>query len=451
MIKIKPPVSAGAASILAMPSSQDFGIEFVTAPFTYPPEVHFESYGDVVLKVEVPSYSTNDEPSVFVTGKSEGAQISVYDDAASTSRHKLVGNHIQRISGLSGAAADVLVNVKTKYGERVFSNSFSAAVARDDLESLISQKFEENTAAENIVKCVDNLFGATQAGADANCQFYDEGTYSIDSPSVSPNTWFIFGEYDWSGISIARTNAPGPYYPFILVSPRHAVFAAHCDLSPVVGHRVTYRRPDGTTQTVEVVAISRHPQEFSGDKNGDLAVVYFNAPVVGCKIYKTLPKDFLSYLPSVEFVQQPRVRVALPAILRVVNIGQDPASLIINTNSPKFIRAGVALISGHQDANVSSSTVTFTYRKTESPALNSHMRHLYGGDSGSPVFFLIQEKPGVVAENVLVSTVHTPLGGVSTGGTADWLNDRMNAMARSAGDMTVYELKHVDLSRFKKF
>lgn len=451
MFKINPPAAGPAKSIAAMPSSHDFGVSFVTQPFTYPPEAHYEAYGEVVLKIEVPSYTTTDEPNVVITGNAEGATLSLDDGSGSASSHKLVGNHIQRIGGVPSTPANVIVKVKTKYGERLITHQFSAAVLRSQQDVFVSQSFHDESAAKNIVKCVDGTFSYKTAGIDANCQFYDGGVYDVDGVSVQQNSGFIFKEYDWSGISIARNNAAGSYFPFMLVSPRHAVFAAHCDTGLVVGNRVTYRRPDGGTQTVTVTAVSRHPQENTGDKNGDLAVVYYDAPVVGCKIHKTLPKDFLSYMPSVEPTQQIRSRVAVPIVLRVVNNGEVAESLIINSNSPKFIRAACAFIANHQDANIASSTVTFTYPKTGSPVLDSHMRPIYGGDSSSPAFFLIQEKPGAIPENVLLTAIHTPLGGVSIGGTADWLNDRMNAMARAAGDMTVYELKHVDLSRFKKF
>lgn len=106
--------------------------------------------------------------------------------------------------------------------------------------------------------------------------------WSSYSASVSgfvsgvPNPSSIVAGLNTSAMSVWRSGRTDDTFPLALITNRHAVTAGH--VCPTVGDQVTFRRADGSTQTVTIDAIDR-------PANYDLGFVHFDAAVSGITPY----------------------------------------------------------------------------------------------------------------------------------------------------------------------
>lgn len=455
-LKIKS--APGAKSVKGMPPELDTRVTVEAEPYTYPLELlPLQDRPDFIVDRQYEAYSTTGEVGIKLTGSPPGLKVELLP-GADPSKPDIVGArltpdlHVQAVSQPFHRA-----RVQTDYGTREYSFQSNPS---GRLESYLTHKSftpKPGTLAAEVIGNVKYYLPAAGASNETSHQFLDGGNFGVGNVVAQDNPNFTFKDIDWSGISVTRTGS-GYGLPFMLVSPRHAVFAGHVDES-TVGDQVVFRRPDGSTQTVTVLARVETPVFGpSSNEDPDLAVVYFDQPVTGCSIFKIPPPDWDLYLPSMrpwDTRGSSGNMPLIPMIVRCANSGEGETGpsgrQVLTWNSPKF------LVSMAEQSLKGSQYKRLIFREAipKDPQFDAHWRSMYGGDSSSPFFMLVRENVSSPPTPVLVSTLHAITLGIAFGpffgDYHEWLQGQMDAMCTANGDTTTYQLQTVNLSRFKKF
>lgn len=433
-----------------------FQLTLVPTSRSYPGYVTTEEGPDYSLTKRIEPYTTHDEPDLVLTGNLTRVTVTLDDDggAVESGAVRIEDGHLKKLSS-SLLGTTVRVRASTRFLTREVSYTFSSA-GEDDAITALGLTYRPGTLGRELEECLTARLPPSGASVATNCQFLDGGTYDAGNVVVSDNPSFFLSDIDWSGISVASTGT-GYGFPFTLISPRHVLFAAHTKVG-LAGSLITFRRPNGTTQTVTVLAESRLVTG-SDSTSPDLGVAYLDAPVTGCGIFKLPPTDFEQYFPAAIQNQDitPYRHVIVPSIVRAANNGQAGNGLfgnvVLNSNSPKFLVTNtmryVPRIGGAQRAITHEHTLL-------NPLFFSHYRAIYSGDSGSPVFWLLRETQGGPITPVLLSAYHFGGGGPASGGPhyavySPWIQEQMDAMAVASGDAAVHTITPADFSRFTSY
>jgi len=459
----------GALTMKGMDPSKGFSAEFVPTPYSYPAVQYPEPLKDGLLNFSRGAYQTTTEPTLVLSGNLKGFELQLlpWGDTPDPPTFRLLPDyHFQRL-GVVATSVRAHVEVRTEYGAKRFRYDFTSAAPGEPQESNVTEvgapEYEEGSLAR---ECLDNcmaIFAGSPAGKPYNSQFLDGGVYSVDGTVVQDNPSFVGAEVDLTGVSIARSGNTSPWLPYTLVTPRHAIFGSHID-NEVVGDQVLFRRANGITQVVSILAVQRYPlvPVNGNDSETDLAVVYLSAPVTGCKAYKVLPSDWERYLPSQDPRRPELAAAQLPAVTRAFNTGYENSAapegnLFINNDCPKLIVQAVEWLGN--DASLGMTSMSILGRM-KWPELLPHFRGVYPGDSSSPTFLLVREQEGGPLEPVFLSALYavTSIFGITSNAIAPlvsariaWINQKMNEMAVANGDNTPYALQVVDLSRFNTY
>lgn len=456
-------------TIRGFTQNEEVHVMLIPSPKSYQGYTYTEGGADYSITKVIDAYSTTDEPDITLTGYAEGAKVDILDFNGATSAGvlSLEGNHIKQIVSSNLQNSTVRIKVTTRYTSKVKDYSF-ASVGEDDAIQDIDVVFATGSLSEEILDCVKDLLPVGGATVGTNCQFNGgvgaaDNLYEAGNVVVEDNPTFFLAAMDWSGISLAYKNElqeeVGYIYPFTLISPRHVLFAAHTK-GNTVGTTITFRRPNGTTQTVTVLSEARAPAEASGS-SPDIGLAYLSEPIVGCGVFKIPPADFTKYFP----VQQttlgsvPYRHIGVPTIVRVANTGIYGDTLyghiFLDRHSPKFISTNsIRFVPIPGD-----TSLVYTYELVPKDSLlASHYRGIYGGDSGSPSFWMIRETAEATPTPVLVSAYYIGEGGEKSFSAgphyavySSWIQAQMDALAVANGDTPIYTLTYANFSRFNSY
>lgn len=395
----------------------------------------------------------------------ENAVIELVDVDGQVSSGVVVmeGNHIKRVVSSNLHFIEIQVKATTRFTSKIKNYMFTSA-AEDDAVSSVSVVFATGSLSEEILDCVKDLLPVAGATVATNCQFNGgDNLYGAGNVVVEDNPTFFLAAMDWSGISLAHRNEVleevGYIFPFTLISPRHVLFAAHTKNS-TVGTLISFRRPNGTVQTVTVLAEARAPVASTGSST-DIGLAYLSEAVTGCGVFKLPPVDFPKYFPT----QQTALGSAayrylgVPTIVRVANYGVygNPiyGNIFLDRYAPKFICSNsIRYVPVPGD----TSTAQTYEQLPKDPLLLSHYRAIYGGDSGSPSFWMVRETVEATPTPVLISAYYWGEGGNNSfsGGPhysiySTWIQQNMDSMATANGDTPTYTLQYADFSRFNAY
>lgn len=443
----------GAPRVRGASSADLATVSFTLTPRSYPEHFYDEARQEADYIRRVPAYSTPGEPTLSVSGNTDLLKLSVVPAFEDDNAFRL--NGLDAVySGSPLNDAELVVKASNRFGSLVYKYTFTPSPGATYYPAdIYSVQRKPGTFVAHLYETLLPLLPTGGATNETNCQFLAGGTYSAGNVQVQPNPTFFLKDIDWSGISLARTGT-GYAGPVELISPRHGVMAAHTDDS-MVGDQVTFRRPDGSTQTVTVLSNARLETGVTAT-SPDVSLVYFDAPVTGCAIFKIPSAACADVSPKYEAEGTPGRPYLFyapsywPVVMRVSNPGNG--ALVLDRASPSFV-------------TMAAQPPTTSYRLTSlqvtpfDTQVAGHYRSMYGGDSGSPTFVLVREGTSTTPTPVLFSTVHATTSGMSVpscfgpnfGALNEWLEENMAALATANGDTTTYTPRYIDLSGFTKF
>lgn len=450
-------------------ADEELNIALVPSPRSYPGHTYVEDGPDYSITRVVDPYTTSDEPDVVLTGYADNAVIELADVGGLVSSGVIVmeGNHIKRVVSNNLQSTEIQVKATTRFTSKIKNYAFTS-FGEDDAVSSVSVVFATGSLSEEILDCVKDLLPVGGATVATNCQFNGgvgggDNLYEAGNVVVEDNPTFFLAAMDWSGISLAHRNEVleevGYIFPFTLISPRHVLFAAHTKNS-TVGTLISFRRPNGTVQTVTVLAEARAPVASTGSST-DIGLAYLSEAVTGCGVFKLPPVDFPKYFPAQQTAlgSAPYRYLGVPTIVRVANYGVygNPiyGNIFLDRYAPKFICSNsIRYVPVPGD----TSTAQTYEQLPKDPLLLSHYRAIYGGDSGSPSFWMVRETVEATPTPVLISAYYWGEGGNNSfsGGPhysiySTWIQQNMDSMATANGDTPTYTLQYADFSRFNAY
>ena len=248
--------------------------------------------------------------------------------------------------------------------------------------------------------------------------------------SGTPNNDSIVSGLNVSGISAWRAGFTDDRFPLTLISPRHAVTAAHT--LPGVGTQFTFRRSDGTTQTVTVAA----RKTIAGR---DAGMVYFNEAITGISPYAVISAAGESRTCGISSPIPERLLCLVKALHR-------PNGTTASYWGLNYI---YAMEAAFFNISFGASGIPSRGKKILNPVGDAFgASRGIGGDSGSPIFLLI------AGSLYLVGVWATSGGGIGNLMFIDTLlNQDMNTLAASMSDPAAgtYAVSLAELSSFATY
>jgi len=426
-------------TVLGMPESLDFDLSLQLQEVSYPEESRVRQLAFTRVTQVFEAYSTQ-ENQVTVA-----SPLPV--ELTPPEGFSLSGNFVRRESS---AFSTGVLKAKSAYGTRQYQLLSSTGPARAaTLKSVDTQL--TNTLSlyqEAYTQVANRLLGRTP-GYDSQSRFLNGEVISVGTLNVTPNPGFAFADIDWSMVSIARTNATSSALPATLLSPRHAVFALHVDVQ--IGEYLRFRRPDGSSQVVQVVARRDLIEPAPVGDDIDVGIVAFDQDVTGCAFARLLPDYYPELLPDTRYnnpsaqIGASGVSAELPVIVMAYNTGFEGAGVIIANQGPKAIVAHAVAL----DYTLSRQVEVYpNYTMTTSP-LGAYMRTFYPGDSSSPVFLLAREAGQSTPTPILLCTLFTSGSGGDLAAVAPWLQAAMDSTSDELG-VPRYPLLRANLTGYPR-
>lgn len=273
------------------------------------------------------------------------------------------------------------------------AQKFKRSVNGTFSKKYIEESFVAGTFARHIYDgTMAVISGLTQSNSIqqrmASCNF------DITNPSATlSSNLFTNGTLDFSGVSIFREGKTTSVFPVTMVTARHGLTAAH--VSPYVGQRYCFLRTDGTTQVATVIAVQRPNPNYASRADGDCTVVCFDQDITGVQNYKVMPAGWVdSFAPTMDgsFVQQYNnmLRGGIPTF-RVASHFPDESTTTfgaIEISASHTYKRSMYYTSYKTDAV--DNNIVANYANWASPKA-------IGGDSGGPIFYLINNEPVLCA------------------------------------------------------
>lgn len=308
------------------------------------------------------------------------------------------------------ADGECRIAIDTPVGQKIYTRTMS------DTASAITvvDAYKSGSLAKKISDDTDALIAGKTASATTQ-QLWSSVDYSAGTGTR--NTSNIAAALDLSPISLS--NSSKFYFPGLLISPRHIVGAGHAQ----AGSPITFKRADGTYQTVTVVSANK-------TGNHDLSVAYLSAAITGITPFKLMPSNWKDYLKSLDG-QSARGKV--PVIIRVAHNNSGAFSDQISIGELYALSAGF-----------DSTRFVSINMPTDSPRYSWHTP-ASGGDSGAPIMLLVN---GAL---ILIAARYSVGGGYALADQAAEIKARMLALAVAQGDNTAYDLTYCDLSGFTAY
>lgn len=235
----------------------------------------------------------------------------------------------------------------------------------------------------------------------------------------------------------------GPSFPCSLISPRHALCAAHAGFS--VGRQYVFLSPSGEIKQATVTKTWNKP-------GSDLGMVYFDTPVTGCAIAKFAPnfQDKTSLDRTIDGDASSYLGYKFPVLMTPINFYLMPNEVYGGRKLMPAGLNGIGLngLTGWSQCNIVSLDLFFPGYRHDSP--DPSLSVVRGGDSGSSIFFPLIEPGQSSPSSVLISAMHSASGGPPYSLMVPAINDAMNAI-KDSGDTTVYSAQIADLSAFPNY
>lgn len=293
--------------------------------------------------------------------------------------------------------------------------------------------FQAGSLAEHCYSQMTALVSGLSPEA-ATQTFWSSNNGNVASPNATMNAG-LFAPFDFSGVSCCSTGRSDESRPATLISPRHALQAAHW--TSAVGDYLAFKLPGGTYQIVQVSAIEVISSFAAG---GDLALLYLSADVTGAAYYSVMPEGWdMQYAPCLWFWNEdthedfqvygvPQIR--LPIIRKAMHNNDGAwASWLQIDEILQHTAGGVPAL----DYNSIFGTELLLF-----PGWGAS--DTIPGDSTSPSWLIINGEPVLVS--CQSSTSQT--GNISE--FVDVINAAMNSMAGTP--QGTYVLQHPDLTSF---
>lgn len=425
--------------IQGMPTSFDFSVSLSMQEVSYPEETQVLQRTFTRVTQTFEAYSTQEN------------QVTVVSEIPVTltppEGFSLSGNILRKESPLAFTGP---LRAESAYGSRQYPLLSSNGPARaNTLKSVDTQITNTLSLYQEAYTQVASRLVSRTPGYDSQSRFLNGEVISIGTLNVTPNPGFAFADIDWSMVSIARTNATASSLPATLLSPRHAVFAMHVEVQ--VGEYLRFRRPDGSSQVVQVVARRDLIEPAPVNADIDVGLVAFDQDVTGCAFARLLPDYYPELLPDTRYgnpsaqIGASGVSAEMPVIVMAYNVGLEGSPAIINNQSPKAI---VAHAVGLDSGRTRQVGVNPNYGTTTSP-LGAYMRTFYGGDSSSPVFLLAREAGQSTPTPILLCALFTAGSGGDLAAVAPWLQAAMDSTSDELGAPR-YQLLRADLSGYPR-
>lgn len=261
---------------------------------------------------------------------------------------------------------------------------------------LVARQPGTNTdAVSNLV--LARLSGKSPGAATQNVFSSLTTSLTLANCAAVANAGSFVADLDFSHVSFCRDNGSSAIlaFPLTLVGPRHFLFARHTGCA--VGRKVIWRRPDGVFVESFVAAL--------GDLGNDLGVGLLDRDIAGIPYAKFLPQDFHSrFTYSAEMRQYVPYTPEGPCVGLILS--HNPSALLASTRHAQPI--GLT-----DDPPVMSGPDTGYQAGLTAPIDNvgQWFSMPYGGDSGSPVYMVVQEAG--VQVPVLLFQLYTAGGGPS--------------------------------------
>lgn len=297
--------------------------------------------------------------------------------------------------------------------------------------------YAASSLGEHITAQMTGLInGASYSHAIAEYIDIAASTFDINNPNIVTNeNSFVAAALDFSGTSVLLEGKTDDRYPLSLVSPKHALVAAH--VAPSDGAKVVFKLPNGTYATRTVVGVTALSDIMTAPNHTvpDLKVVLLDADVTGASIYKTFsPTDIDTYLPSTNGIKISNItrRFYLPVLRKALHFADGTWGSAHQINTLQSRSAGVL----YNARNLNEVPA-------EQPWYGWGYPSAIGGDSGSPEFCVINGEP------VLLSVQHTTVGAEDVSYFTASINTIMNDLSGVA--QGTYALTHPDLILFNTY
>ncbi len=302
-------------------------------------------------------------------------------------------------SHVSNGTAGIVVGLFT--GEKAAISLTMQESTGDTVDEFSS--FVTGSAIKNSNDKTAELKGGSTE-APLHYAFYSTYNNSTSTYQKNANCWLA--SFDLSGLCV--DTAGGNTRMCTAITPWHALAINHFDFHPKVGEVVKFVDPNNTV-------VSRTVASFSQVGSLDCVVVRFTQALPSeIKKYKMLPSNAGNYFPtnkniyqSTDIFRRQRSRL-LPLIVCSHYINEPSYSLSRNNRFVYLHRAETIVFEesdlidlGYEFSPLSSNTRFIQHSPfSMDSGYNGYVNNIVGGDSGGPIFTIINNELVLMASHV---------------------------------------------------
>lgn len=321
-----------------------------------------------------------------------------------------------------------IIDVKTPVGTR----RTTRVMANTSVVTYAHKNYKSGSVGLHIVNAINTMIASKAPGRTVQ-EFTTANNGNWAALSATRNASLFTGAMDFSAISLAREDISLGYFPYLLISPRHIICAAH--IFGTVGKGIAWKAPDGSYKTARTLSYATYGDYGAGH---DVGVAYLDTAITGINPFKFLPSNWANYLSSMSAGSWP-YPAKLPCLAKLYHmVDSDSWVNGIAVNDMCYMPSG---ITGNWAAVLSGSGV----RDATLLPWSNVTDGIRGGDSGSPTMLPIN------GEAVLIGAQSSASGLNNFVAYETWIEAQMNSQAAAQGDSTVYTLGRADLSGFTQY
>jgi hypothetical protein len=281
---------------------------------------------------------------------------------------------------------------------------------------------------------------------DSKRTVWSSNNYSTSAWSGTRNASNVLAGVNMTCMSAAQrfSGVDEDNYPWMLISPRHALAATHV----ISGReRAVWVGADGNPYYANVTSSS----DLGGTLT-DLTLLYLSADISSqVTPVSILPANYLTYLPFITRTDFRRAGVAsIPAIRVFMRLLKTTGADV-----ERYAWSGLGSNVNGKTSRIEDLAYTNSANYDVDTGRNLGLGALEqaanwpdfptAGDSGSPVFTQVN------GTTVLLFQLFTTTTGPELSGNASFLNTQMRALAAAQGDNFPYAMREVDLSGFNSY
>lgn len=327
--------------------------------------------------------------------------------------------------GESSVGGVCTIKATNAYGTRIFSRDMivngSSFVAK-------MTAYKPGTLAAHVKDVIYGIYSGKPDPFLMDLHIHELDRRHWRANRVAPNI-----DMSWQSVDASDGSA----FPCSLISPRHALCAAHAGF--FVGRQYVFLKPDGS------VVLSTAKRQWNG--GSDLGLIYFDQPVTGCANAKLAP-NIKTKTSLGRFVGGQPANVhgyAIPALVTFMNDFFIPQELWLGR---KLMATELVDTDTWKTPNDPMLVRFSPHFAPGSPYPSKQFARV--GDSGSAVFIPVIEPGGTNPVCVLISACHGTHVGPDYSASVAEINSAMNAI-KDSDDTTVYAVQLADLSAFTSY